>query len=643
MLYICVLFTASAYLQKLLPPALPDISSYVEDIKQAVLYSKSGEDPLLPSSSSETSWSSLRSMFAVQRYDTETVARFHHTWEQLQSLTLSASVLETWANIKRGNYLTTYMMAYLWLEGFIDRIIDGIHEDESEKSEWYYLLGRAVYRNIKSKETNASYDPADYTASGALSSKAVKITLKFKKTVLGEDGILSQATDHLMQLLPRWLGFPDEPLLYAKARFLSVLYSYAGSGIFYLPATFHAFQYLKGNVLSRGVTTVSPSTFTSFVHQLENHPVFSSSSTEYASVVALGNVVKMPEVNPMDPSVWIDSNIIRFARFLLHLQPLTSKTSLDLSQDSLLPKVYSDLDTYLPFLDTLPSLDVLQSADPGPYSNDHIASREGVFSAILARNFTFGAPIITRDNQVFFTSAEHWEKAKRDAFKEGKAEDYFINRDVYGRATPRRFATKVTVESIWEAASDWAEFINAAVDPDDHIPPLKPLPAPEQHNSSLPVTQQQRENVLPGHQESQVLVEHQYNIPSLALFKFFSGERGYDHQDTFKTLGPLVAYQLVVDYIQAGVAVRPTLEEMAELILEVNGNAIRGLRKLDVLPRWKTALTSGDVLQALQKVLGCIEDNLPQDDQDAICLDSFTIERALSTFSLLEVDYKTEL
>ncbi|EKM51259.1 uncharacterized protein PHACADRAFT_32253 [Phanerochaete carnosa HHB-10118-sp] len=69
------------------------------------------------------------------------------------------------------------------------------------------------------------------------------------------------------------------------------------------------------------------------------------------------------------------------------------------------------------------------------------------------------------------------------------------------------------------------------------------------------------------------------------FFKFLLGCNKPHHVVKFKNIGPLTAYLLTADYIQASLVHMPNINEMAEIAHSINRGAISILQALVLLSR----------------------------------------------------------
>ena len=178
------------------------------------------------------------------------------------------------------------------------------------------------------------------------------------------------------------------------------------------------------------------------------------------------------------------------------------------------------------------------------------------------------------------------------AVEEGKESQYFVNYKAYG--TPQGKRSTDLVSSLWTASEVWEETLEELMD------------------------------------------SGKCNF--IKFWKFMKGDTG----TKFSNVGPLTAYLLVADYVEAGLVQEPTLDELAQLILELNRGALQGLRALGLLPLGKHhKVTPSDVLLAVKKIWAYLEETLSGEVKEKIQLSPILLEHALCKYSRLGIQANT--
>ena len=101
--------------------------------------------------------------------------------------------------------------------------------------------------------------------------------------------------------------------------------------------------------------------------------------------------------------------------------------------------------------------------------------------------------------------------------------------------------------------------------------------------------------------------------------------------NTFYQVGLLARLLIAGDLAYAGVIPKPTIEEMGRMIALVNKGALTGLARLGLLnlPKKGTKLSKDEVTVAFKVVYEYLSNNLTQEEQDIMGIDTIVIEHSL--------------
>lgn len=519
-----------------------------------------------------------------------TLTSFPGYWKLADKLAKYGAKAEIQSAILRHEYLGFYQLAFHWLEGLVDKAMEGI--SDKRRDQWYHHLARDVCANLKAnKHQQITYDPANYSPTLMSVPDISSVQVSVQGKIYTEPEVLAEVFEHLMVILAGWLGFPKDKLAYPKARFLSITLSYTSHGILYLPATYTAFQALHLHVLpSRFLKVVRRSTFENYVAALKTLPITKAGTDQHNDLRKLESIYAQWYTVP---SPLVDKHLGLFLHFIRSLLPLLDLPGPVTSSTGVgwVAQVSGNADFYLPFRQRAPSLYIAQAASPGPYDPRLLCSRGAFFSSLVFRAVTYSAPVVLDDKQVYFPSFEVWKKFYDKAKNEDKKPaSYFADMGAYG--TSNRHRDPGIVEDLWKASAAWEPF-------------MEDSPTP----SAISVYQ-----FLMGlHPKSPRMSPH--------------------HK--FRNVGPLTAYLLVADYVQAGLIPPLSLSEIAAFVHTLNKGALKGLRLLGLLPLGLQAVSVQDVLHALEKLMECLQSNLGADTCAKIELDWIMIEHALCKYSRL--------
>ena len=532
-------------------------------------------------------------MFATLQnkpFDLATIHSFPTHWQHIGALNIYSAKAKLSSAVVRHEYFLSYMLSYQWLEGFVEEAMSAIQS--SAKSHWYHKLANAVYNNVKNRVRKFDYKITDYSAI-ELFTNMPSVPISFNVSSQTDRAIMEEVFEQLMEILSVWLGFPNEPDAYAKARFLYLVTCYVSYGLLYLDSTDAAFWHLRRRVVgTKYGRKFRRSIFSEFISQLKTHPIYNKDSKERQLLKEIESIYD-PWYSPLAralPITWIPERMDLFYRFITFLLPLLDTPGPITNRGAFIHKVSLDRDFLLPYRNMAPTLQLAHQADPGPYSLNSVRTRGGFFSALVLRALTFSAPMVVEDGHVYFESFEDWYDFEQAATAEGKPKEYFADVSAYG--TPNRFRNTSIVPELWKASSLWEERI---------------------------------EDLEDG------------QFDPIEFYQWICGKEASHHTVKFTNIGPLTAYLLTADYVHAGMVKMPTLDEMATLIHSIGRGALAGLRALGLLPRGQQAATVNDVSLALDKLVNFLSEKLTEEEKKKMDFNLILVEHALCKFVRLNV------
>ncbi|KIL55663.1 hypothetical protein M378DRAFT_17743 [Amanita muscaria Koide BX008] len=183
--------------------------------------------------------------------------------------------------------------------------------------------------------------------------------------------------------------------------------------------------------------------------------------------------------------------------------------------------VERNTDMRLPFRDRAASRRRILEED-GPFSGDHLLTREGFFSALIYRGVTYGTQFL-QEEKTFYPDLQAWSSRYQLLRSIGHGETYFCKKDAYGTAAAAR--SPDNVQNYWDAAK---------------IEELRPH-------------------------------------PGKSFTEFFQTIKKSPRMPAF---GSLTAYLLSADYAIAGGLQKPSVSELGGIIHGINKGGRKGLELL---------------------------------------------------------------
>lgn len=239
--------------------------------------------------------------------------------------------------------------------------------------------------------------------------------------------------------------------------------------------------------------------------------------------------------------------------------------------------VWDDKDRMYPFRELAPSR-VRSRGPEGPYTENSIRSKSGLFSALVWRGVTFGT-LFSQQSTMLFRDGLDFKRAMKSAGV--KDDKYFCDPKAYGMYMRGR---KVELaDQYWDMLQDgkW-------------------------------------EKLLKNHDI----------LPYKVCVEWLKG---------FPMIGNLIAHLISSDLTYAGVVDQPTCEDIALTIRNINSGGAHGLQLLGLIPTrgqdGKTKTGLEDCIKGLNTLRAHMESSISENVRRCIRFDWIMIEHGLCKFS----------
>lgn len=284
--------------------------------------------------------------------------------------------------------------------------------------------------------------------------------------ILTEDAVLEETIRQMIYVLAEWLEFPPHQSLTAlQATFIKTLVDISGSSdILLLDSTWKAFLYPQARLFGNRQKRITDGRVLDLITSLKNHNIATPDSRENIILLEIGAL--HASYAPWTPSRRTDilgSAVQKFLGFLRALDPIIdSPNPLD-TDTKLFQKVKSNLDFYLPFREHAPSRTRI-TGNLGPFQSDYIKTRSGIFSVLIYRGVTYGAPAEHDSHNNRFDNPEAWTTYYQGLtgghlpVEKRKGEIYFSNPRAYGTPNPNRKPEQAI--TYWEGTANWEDFVS---------------------------------------------------------------------------------------------------------------------------------------------------------------------------------------
>lgn len=579
------------------------ITKELREVEDSIIHLLSGDDDLQPREAG-----SIVNEMALHVLDKPRSAAvlplIARGWQGMRSLTSVILTRSLTSRTQRAGIMYMDYAAWRWLEVYIASVCsDILAADLLVAHDWLTRLVLDVQTYLHSRPTDSrEFQSTVYHSELTTATYTIAPRSRLPVDSTKHDDVVISSVTSILQ---HWLEFPTDPVAKQRACFIHAVTTEYGTNSLYLDGVWEAYRALNGRAKCIGPWRVSAS-FKSLrrdEHFTDIHPLSDQNSTEHKILQELVDLLKGLGNNSHSLSHSSDiSNdylsILFFERLSPQLKKLAIKeiqTFVSFITDTtnhqlrshtppaspkLIQIIQKRPDKFNPFRELAPSRARMKGAG-GPYSEEHVRTTSGIFSAIVWRAITFGTPFAVEGPRVF-TSCEDFDmKRKATGVKDKK---YFCDMSAYGSCNPKRCVENARI--YWESLRDgkWEAFVGTS------------------------------------------------KIGFKDCYDFFLCPKG---PNLFPQLGPLTAYLLTADLSYSGVVESPTLDEICDTIRVLNKGAANALRKMRLIPpkdSHGTAIKEA-YRQAFKSVHATVLKLIPSEQHASLFVDYILIEHMLCKFS----------
>ncbi|KAJ2929078.1 hypothetical protein H1R20_g8011, partial [Candolleomyces eurysporus] len=416
------------------------------------------------------------------------------------------------------------------------QILDGQRAECS--GSWVANLTNACFTVLHHQHKTKEFNPRDYGITGQ--GERVWLYENKRPSVLSIEEAKAKACIMVSQIVAYWLDVSpdvDQKLCW----FVMVLIDTIGLEAVSMDYVWKTVcQFMPAYVVfpsgRNAAKATSREAAKSLQAELQQHPISNPVTKEgylYSQYLALFRGELAPE--DVDPHSFTHTSWESFARmWRLSLQYIEDPEANPSNGFSNLLR--EDADFYLPIREAAPTCVRARGSD-GPYHPATIVTLPGNFSAIVLRGFTYRSEFFWDRRMVFHS----WEDLEQEvASIMGKHPELSLKSGYFTNF--RSYGVPVMQRTIDKAKQSW---------------------------SSL---------------QERGWTNYSANYPKesfLSTLRYFRPKR--HESEIFPYLGPLGGFALTCDLAYAGVCQRPTVDEMAECIIELDKGALSGLQLLDLV------------------------------------------------------------
>ncbi|KAL0060145.1 hypothetical protein AAF712_013071 [Marasmius tenuissimus] len=469
------------FLNKMHPDCIVELCSLFDQMTAAIQsgqMSATGKAIAFASDANQSIWD--------RPFDSNTAIGLLQLPNHLRSLKTAAKKASIEAYLLRSFILDSYRNIHQWISGLFKSVSLDV-----DCTSWVAQLYRDVQR-ILNNELNPNETLVEISSDGYLPfSPPTVFTFhrgkadRRRRTSLEGDKLAVPAQECTANVILSWLGFEDEPHLWTKMSFLSLLYdtfnqqpaiflltpvyevcdghiaflqseNRQGRGKKWTSGDFERFQTALGNLSTEilddytcHLQALSESRATyerAIKRQTSRLPLKAAPHTAHPKLSPPNHSDQLasllePDEDPLDL-------LVRFIRSCLIVVESDGE-GLTRSQK----RVKQDMDGLCPFRDLGTSRSWLLQPG-GPCDEDFVSTREGIFSLLYMRGISFHTPSVTHHCGRF--NLQTWGEFRlRYANKD---ESWFCSNAAYG-ATKGRSVDNVT--ELWEFSETFHEFLTS--------------------------------------------------------------------------------------------------------------------------------------------------------------------------------------
>ena len=479
-----------------------------------------------------------------------------------------------------------------------------------EEETWLKSLVDNVKAMYVEHLARRTFIAAAYGIKAVPGNKEHTITLDFRQWPQTKQA--SHIVSTVIEIIQSWLQFPTHSNARVQAWFVHVIITQFDPRLLYLDYIWTTYNNVVKNLFRRGTWHLdSFSCVKSIVDAAPDHPLFNTTSKETKIIMDLGqivddfvsgkltsgprgngesaintNVSQLPQSlrNVAEDRVAIFKSFIRYSmNFVLFL-------SMEGVPSSLVTMFTGSGDKSIPFRELAPGRSRFKSPE-GPFAPNVVRTTEGIFSALVWRGITFAAPF-SLDNTIpmVFNSAFHFDQECTKESHNGKPASFFCDPAAYGVHNPQRMVS--LAQSYWASLKGdiWPDFVRNRI------------------------------------------------VPFKECYSFFRTrvKAGTTTVPRFPNIGPLTSYLITADLFYSGVVERPSVQDIAWIIKEVNKGPVAALEGLGLVTLRRTKSSKPNITEcqaALKYVYGVVCEVVPEEHRETLHIDYIMLENSLCKFS----------
>jgi hypothetical protein len=381
-----------------------------------------------------------------------------------------ADRLEQWDNVKRKlrhmESMLTNMAIWDWIEVTARTRIIQVIRMEAQGHCWFDGIVDLVDNLILTAAPSRVIYPQSYISMPLTPFHYTATDMRHRAFSQPERESLT--INKTTEIISQWLGFDTDGMSRRRAWLTRKLVAACGEEVLLLDKVWNAHIHMKTVVFHDcKMARITQEKLNRMDIALRNHGISCVDQPEHSTLVEIGLIARRlknpPNVSPTEviralprnPSMANTSEgamaagLHRFAAYLRRMLPLLNTDfSVTSTRDRLLIAAHASMDELLPFRERAPSRLRVQGAK-GPYREDYIRTRIGIFNAVSFRAIFYRANVLMEPEfPVFFPDLLALRKAV-----EGRDINDVRNMKAYH--SPNKFRDPAHADTYWKYSTKW--------------------------------------------------------------------------------------------------------------------------------------------------------------------------------------------
>jgi hypothetical protein len=375
-----------------------------------------------------------------------------------------------WHSIKikcqRHQLLLANMVVWNWIEYTVYRRCQEVLRREQEGFCWFDGLVNHVDNLIMSSSPSCDIYPQQFTSMAV--EPFLYVPPKSRHRAFTTEERETETLSTTINIISQWLGFETDGMSRRHAWLTRKLIEGCGENVLLLDKVWAAHHHMKTEIFHNNkILRITEAKLAPIDSAIRDHNMSHNDTLESYALAKIGELVQRFMDTSAIPSAETshtlsrDPDLVhvsggkalmgmhRFAAYLRRMRPLLDPQFSILNMtDPLLIAAYNNKDELSPFRERAPSRVRVQGPH-GPYREDYLWSRTGIFNAVTFRGITYRANVLFDPTfPIFYPNLNAFQEAVA-----GRNIDDI--RCMFAYHTPNSFRVPELAETYWRYSAEW--------------------------------------------------------------------------------------------------------------------------------------------------------------------------------------------